>query len=76
MARMPLPDQGSDRLPDGVIIYGYQDDPAYMYDTAIDHGAAGVVFAGMGAGSVSKRDDAAIRARLCSTSCWSATARG
>lgn len=50
-----------DRLPDMVIIYGYQDDPAYMYDAAIEHGAAGIVFAGMGAGSVSKRDGAAIR---------------
>ncbi|WJV55019.1 type II asparaginase [Prodigiosinella aquatilis] len=48
-------------LPKVDIIYGYQDDPEYMYDSAIAHGVKGIVYAGMGAGSVSKRSDAGIR---------------
>lgn len=48
-------------LPRVDIIYGYQDDPEYMYDASIEHGVKGIVYAGMGAGSVSKRSDAGIR---------------
>ncbi|MDW2719637.1 fructose-asparagine asparaginase [Klebsiella pasteurii] len=43
-------------LPKVVIIYGYQDDPEYMYDAAIAHHADG----GTGAGSVSVRSAAGI----------------
>ncbi|MER0046638.1 L-asparaginase [Pectobacterium odoriferum] len=50
-----------DKLPAVDIIYGYQDDPEYMYDASIKHGVKGIVYAGMGAGSVSKRGDAGIR---------------
>ncbi|MCL2893442.1 type II asparaginase [Brenneria tiliae] len=50
-----------EKLPAVDIIYGYQDDPEYMYDAAIAHGVKGIVYAGMGAGSVSKRSDAGIR---------------
>ncbi|EOS7189907.1 type II asparaginase [Klebsiella pneumoniae] len=39
-------------LPKVVIIYGYQDDPEYMYDAAIAHHADGIIYAGTGAGSV------------------------
>lgn len=49
------------KLPAVDIIYGYQDDPTYTYDAAIAHGVKGIVYAGMGAGSVSKRSDAGIR---------------
>ncbi|MEC5342380.1 type II asparaginase [Brenneria populi] len=52
---------GLEKLPAVDIIYGYQDDPEYMYDAAIAHGVKGIVYAGMGAGSVSKRSDAGIR---------------
>ncbi|WP_437615345.1 type II asparaginase [Erwinia sp. V71] len=48
-------------LPKVVIIYGYQDDPEYMYDAAIEHHADGIIYAGMGAGSVSKRSEAGIK---------------
>lgn len=48
-------------LPAVDIIYGYQDDPEYMYDAAIAHHVKGIVYAGTGAGSVSKRSDAGIR---------------
>lgn len=37
-------------LPKVVIIYGYQDDPEYMYDAAIAHHADGIIYAGTGAG--------------------------
>ncbi|NIF23623.1 fructose-asparagine asparaginase [Candidatus Pantoea multigeneris] len=47
-------------LPQVVIIYGYQDDPEYMYDAAIAHHAAGIIYAGTGAGSVSVRSAAGI----------------
>lgn len=50
-----------EKLPPVDIIYGYQDDPEYMYDAAITHGVKGIVYAGMGAGSVSKRSNAGIR---------------
>lgn len=55
---------GVKTLPRVDIIYGYQDDPEYMYDAAIAHGVQGIVYAGMGAGSVSKRSDAGIRKAL------------
>lgn len=48
-------------LPKVVIIYGYQDDPEYMYDAAIAHHAEGIVYAGTGAGSVSVRSEEGIR---------------
>lgn len=44
-----------------MIIYGYQDDPEYMYDAAIAHHADGIIYAGTGAGSVSVRSDAGIK---------------
>ena len=47
-------------LPKVVIIYGYQDDPEYMYDAAIAHHADGIIYAGTGAGSVSVRSAAGI----------------
>lgn len=50
-----------DKMPNVVIIYGYQDDPEYMYDAAIAHHADGIVYAGTGAGSASTRSDAGIR---------------
>ncbi len=46
-----------------MIIYGYQDDPEYMYDAAIAHHADGIIYAGTGAGSVSVRSDAGIKKR-------------
>jgi len=49
------------KLPQVVIIYGYQDDPEYVYDAAIAHHADGIVYAGTGAGSVSVRSDAGIK---------------
>ncbi len=52
---------GLKSLPAVDIIFGYQDDPEYMYDAAIQHKVKGIVYAGMGAGSVSKRSDAGIR---------------
>lgn len=55
---------GVKTLPRVDIIYGYQDDPEYMYDAAMAHGVQGIVYAGMGAGSVSKRSDAGIRKAL------------
>ena len=48
-------------LPKVVIIYGYQDDPEYMYDAAIQHKVDGIVYAGTGAGSVSVRSSAGIK---------------
>ncbi|ANE76398.1 asparaginase [Dickeya solani] len=48
-------------LPKVDILYGYQDDPEYLYDAAISHGVKGIVYAGMGAGSVSVRGIAGIR---------------
>lgn len=51
------------KLPNVVIIYGYQDDPEYMYDAAIAHHADGIIYAGTGAGSVSVRSDAGIKKR-------------
>lgn len=48
-------------LPPVVIIYGYQDDPEYMYDAAIAHHVKGIIYAGTGAGSVSVRSDAGIK---------------
>lgn len=48
-------------LPEVVIIAGYQDDPAFLFDAAIAHHVAGIVFAGSGSGSVSVRSDAGIR---------------
>lgn len=53
-----------DRLPAVVIIYGYQDDPEYMYDAAIAHHAEGIVYAGTGAGSFSVRSQAGIQKAL------------
>jgi L-asparaginase len=44
-----------------VIIYGYQDDPEYMYDAAIAHHVDGIIYAGTGAGSVSVRSAAGIK---------------
>ena len=35
-------------LPKVVIIYGYRDDPEYMYDAAIAHHADGIIYAGTG----------------------------
>ncbi|MFW0766941.1 fructose-asparagine asparaginase [Trabulsiella odontotermitis] len=48
-------------LPKVVIIYGYQDDPEYMYDAAISHHVDGIIYAGTGAGSVSVRSEAGIK---------------
>lgn len=48
-------------LPKVVIIYGYRDDPEYMYDAAIAHHADGIIYAGTGAGSVSVRSAAGIK---------------
>jgi len=42
-------------LPKVVIIYGYQDDPQYLYDAAIANKVDGIVYAGTGDGSVSDR---------------------
>jgi L-asparaginase len=50
-------------LPKVVIIYGYQDDPEYMYDAAIAHHADGIIYAGTGAGSVSVRSAAGKKAQ-------------
>lgn len=47
-------------LPKVVIIYGYQDDPEYMYDAAIAHHVDGIIYVGTGAGSVSVRSKAGI----------------
>lgn len=41
-------------LPRVDIIYAYQDDPPFVYDAVVEHGAKGIVVAGMGAGSISK----------------------
>lgn len=49
------------KLPEVVIIYGYQDDPQYLYDAAISHHVDGIIYAGTGAGSVSVRSEAGIR---------------
>ncbi|MCM2444983.1 type II asparaginase [Rahnella sp. CG8] len=49
------------KLPTVVIIYGYQDDPEYMFDAAISHHVDGIVYAGTGAGSVSVRSEAGIK---------------
>ncbi|CAI2502434.1 L-asparaginase precursor [Serratia ficaria] len=48
-------------LPKVDIIYGYQDDPEYMYDAAIAHKVDGIVYAGTGAGSVSVRSSVGIK---------------
>ncbi|QOL13715.1 asparaginase [Dickeya dianthicola] len=48
-------------LPKVDILYGYQDDPEYLYDAALSHGVKGIIYAGMGAGSVSVRGIAGIR---------------
>lgn len=48
------------KLPQVVIIYGYQDDPEYMWDAAIANHAEGIIYVGTGAGSVSKRSRAGI----------------
>ncbi|WP_392552952.1 type II asparaginase [Orbus wheelerorum] len=42
-------------LPTVVIIYGYQDDPEYLYDAVIANKADGIVYVGTGDGSVSDR---------------------
>lgn len=49
------------KLPEVAIIYGYQDDPEYLYDAAISHHVDGIIYAGTGAGSVSVRSEAGIR---------------
>lgn len=43
------------RLPEVVILYGYQDDPVYLYQAVIANKADGIVYAGSGDGSVSDR---------------------
>ncbi len=53
--------RGLSSLPKVDILYGYQDDPEYLYDAAISHGVKGIVYAGMGAGSVSVRGEAGMR---------------
>lgn len=53
--------RGLTLLPKVDILYGYQDDPEYLYDAAISHGVKGIVYAGMGAGSVSVRGIAGMR---------------
>ncbi|AIR68961.1 asparaginase [Dickeya fangzhongdai] len=53
--------RGLASLPKVDILYGYQDDPEYLYDAAISHGVKGIVYAGMGAGSVSVRGIAGMR---------------
>ncbi|ULR32211.1 asparaginase [Dickeya fangzhongdai] len=53
--------RGLTSLPKVDILYGYQDDPEYLYDAAISHGVKGIVYAGMGAGSVSVRGIAGMR---------------
>ncbi len=57
-------------LPKVVIIYGYRDDPEYMYDAAIAHHADGIIYAGTGAGSVSVRSAAGIKKRSRRASWW------
>ncbi|VDR27980.1 L-asparaginase precursor [Raoultella terrigena] len=57
-------------LPKVVIIYGYQDDPEYMYDAAIAHHVDGIVYAGTGAGSVSVRSAAGSKKRKKPASWW------
>lgn len=42
-------------LPKVDILYGYQDDPEYLYDAAISHGVKGIVYAGMGRVGVGAR---------------------
>lgn len=49
----PFNVSGLNALPDVVITYGHQNDAAYLYQAAIDHGAKGIVIAGVGAGSES-----------------------
>lgn len=41
-------------LPKVDIAYAYQDDEPFVYDAMVDHGAKGIIVAGMGAGSISK----------------------
>lgn len=52
---------GIQKMPLVDIIYGYQDDPEYMFDAAIKNNVKGIVFAGAGAGSVSVRSEAGIK---------------
>ncbi|MDX8163097.1 type II asparaginase [Acinetobacter pittii] len=52
---------GIKKMPSVDIIYGYQDDPEYMFDAAIKNNVKGIVFAGAGAGSVSVRSEAGIK---------------
>lgn len=59
-------------LPKVVIIYGYQDDPEYMYDAAIAHHADGIIYAGTGAGSVSVRSPPVLKKRSRRASWWCA----
>lgn len=40
-------------LPKVIILYGYQDDPEYLYDAAIANKVDGIIYAGSGDGSVS-----------------------
>ncbi|MDT1800232.1 L-asparaginase, partial [Salmonella enterica subsp. enterica serovar Oslo] len=48
-------------LPNVLIIYGYKDDPEYMYDAAIALNAYVIIYAGTGAGWVSVRSYAGIK---------------
>ncbi|WP_248927912.1 type II asparaginase [Paenibacillus hamazuiensis] len=46
-----------DELPQVDIIYGYQNDGTYFYKAAVEAGAKGIVIAGSGDGSLSKKDE-------------------
>lgn len=48
-------------LPNVIILYGYQDDPEYLFDAAIANHVDGIVYAGSGAGSTSVRSNAGIK---------------
>ncbi|MBT1427120.1 asparaginase [Dickeya dianthicola] len=39
-------------LPKVDILYGYQDDPEYLYDAALSHGVKGIIYAGLVADSL------------------------
>ncbi|WLT05536.1 type II asparaginase [Gilliamella apis] len=52
---------GVKELPKVIILYGYQDDPEYLFDAAIENHVDGIVYAGSGAGSTSVRSDRGIK---------------
>lgn len=44
-----------EKLPQVDIIYGYQNNPTYMYEAAVEHGAKGIVVAAPGDGTLSTK---------------------